>query len=81
MRLHVYEMQNCCQLWLLKVSSQGLDYAVESSIFKLIFSYGLIKKWLLPEFASRPVCLNQVNIPKYPNILLMVVPKNSVASA
>ena len=51
-------------------SSEGLDSIVETSIFKLIFSYGLTKKWLLPEFATSPSSLNQTNI------LLMVGSKN-----
>ena len=58
-----------------KSSSEGLDSIVEPSIFKLIFSYGLTKKWLLPEFAKSPFFLNQANI------LLMVSSKNSIASA
>ena len=58
-----------------KSSSEGLDSIVEPSIFKLIFSYGLTKKWLLPEFATSPLFLNQANI------LLMVGSKNSIASA
>ena len=56
-------------------SLQWLDSTVERSIFKLIFSYGLTKKWLLPEFARSPLFLNQANI------LLMVGSKNSIASA
>ena len=55
-----------------KRSSQWLDSTVEPSTFKLIFSYGLTKKWLLPEFARSPLFLNQANI------LLMV---GSIASA
>ena len=51
-------------------SSQGLHSTVEPSIFRLIFSYGLTKKWLLPEFATSPLFLNQENI------LLMVGSKN-----
>ena len=58
-----------------KSSSQGLDSTVEPSIFRLIFSYGLTKKWLLPEFATSPLFLNQANI------LLMVGSKNSITSA
>ena len=42
-----------------KSSSQGLDSAVEPSIFRLIFSYRLNKKWLSPEFATGPLFLNQ----------------------
>ena len=53
-----------------KSSSEGLDSIVETSIFKLIFSYGLTKKWFLPEFATSPLSLNQTNI------LLMVGSKN-----
>ena len=56
-----------------KSSSQGLDLTVEPSIFKLVFSHGLTKKLLLPEFATILLCLNQANI------LLMVGPENSVA--
>ena len=56
-----------------KSSSQWLDSTVERGIFKLIFSYGLTKKWLLPEFATSTLCLNQ------PNILLMAGSKNSIA--
>ena len=42
-----------------KSSSQGLDSTVETSIFKLIFSYALTKKLFLPEFATIPLFLNQ----------------------
>ena len=56
-----------------KSSSQWLDSTVEHGIFKLIFSYGLTKKWLLPGFATSKLCLNQ------PNILLMTGSKNSIA--
>ena len=52
-----------------------LDSIVEPNIFKLIFSYELTKKWLLLEFATSPLFLNQANI------LLMVDSKNSIASA
>ena len=55
--------------------SEGIDSIVEPSIFKLIFSYGLTKNWLLPEFATSQLFLNQANI------LLMVGSKNSIASA
>ena len=58
-----------------KSSSEGLDSIVEPSILKLIFSYGLTKKWLLPEFATGPLFLNLANI------LLMVGSKNSLDSA
>ena len=54
-----------------KSSSQGLDSTVEPSIF----SYGLTKNWLLPEFATYPLILNQANI------LLMAGSNNSIASA
>ena len=53
-----------------KSSSQGLDLTVESSIFKLIFSYELTKKCLLPEFTTSLLFLNQANV------LLMVGSKN-----
>ena len=53
-----------------KSSSQGLDSTVEPSIFKLIFSYGLTKNWLLPEFAISLLFLNQANV------LLMVGSKS-----
>ena len=56
-----------------KSYSEGLDSIVEPNILKL--NYGLAKKWLLPEFATRPFFLSQANI------LLMVGSKSSIASA
>ena len=56
-------------------SSGRLDSTVEPSIFKVIFSYGLTRKWLLPKFATSPLFLNQTNI------LLMVGSKTSIALA
>ena len=62
--------ENSLSIVIPKSSSEGLDSIAEPSIFKLIFSYGLTKKWLLPEFATSPLSLNQTNI------LLMVGSKN-----
>ena len=69
-------LQNVSSLSILipKSYSQGLGSTVEPSIFKLIFSYALSKKWLLPELATSPLWMNQANI------LLMVNSKTSIAS-
>ena len=64
----------CTSIVIPKSSSEGLDSTVELSIFKLILSYVLTKKWLLPEFAASPLFLNQANI------LLTYGSKNSIDS-